>query len=66
MAIPGDKAIQMVQRAHAQAAQLDIAVTAVVVGIAILGAIGVAGADHPDHDILCAQAALAVLESAHH
>ena len=31
MAIPGDKAIQMVQRAHAQAAQLDIAVTAVVV-----------------------------------
>jgi ferredoxin len=37
----------------------------VVDGIAILGAIGVAGADHPDQDILCAQAALAVLEGAH-
>jgi uncharacterized protein GlcG (DUF336 family) len=31
MAIPGEKAIQMVQNAHVQAAQLDIAVTAVVV-----------------------------------
>jgi uncharacterized protein GlcG (DUF336 family) len=31
MAIPGDKAIQMVRSAHSQAAQLDIAVTAVVV-----------------------------------
>src|SRR5438034_11662244 len=31
MAIPADKAIQMVRSAHAQAAQLDIAVTAVVV-----------------------------------
>ena len=31
MAIPGEKAIQMVRNAHAQAAQLDIAVTAVVV-----------------------------------
>ena len=31
MAIPGDKALQMVRAAHAQAAQLDIAVTAVVV-----------------------------------
>jgi uncharacterized protein GlcG (DUF336 family) len=31
MAIPGEKAIQMVRSAHAQAAQLDIAVTAVVV-----------------------------------
>jgi uncharacterized protein GlcG (DUF336 family) len=31
-------------------------------GIAILGAIGVAGAHHPDQDILCGQAALAVLE----
>src|SRR5919205_1568565 len=31
MAIPGDKAIQMVRAAHAQATQLDIAVTAVVV-----------------------------------
>jgi uncharacterized protein GlcG (DUF336 family) len=31
MAIPGDKAIQMVRSAHAHAAQLDIAVTAVVV-----------------------------------
>jgi uncharacterized protein GlcG (DUF336 family) len=31
MAIPGEKAIQMVRSAHAQAAQFDIAVTAVVV-----------------------------------
>jgi uncharacterized protein GlcG (DUF336 family) len=31
MAIPGEKAIQMVRSAHTQAAQLDIAVTAVVV-----------------------------------
>ena len=31
MAIPGEKAIQMVRNAHAEAAQLDIAVTAVVV-----------------------------------
>src|ERR671927_755392 len=31
MAIPADKAIQMVRAAHAQATQLDIAVTAVVV-----------------------------------
>src|SRR5215467_3011134 len=31
MAIPGEKAIQMVRSAHAQAAQLEIAVTAVVV-----------------------------------
>ncbi len=31
MAIPGEKAIQMVRTAHAEAAQLDIAVTAVVV-----------------------------------
>src|SRR5581483_10987774 len=31
MAIPGEKAIQMVRSAHGQAAQLDIAVTAVVV-----------------------------------
>lgn len=31
MAIPGEKAIQMVRSAHAQAAQLDIAVTSVVV-----------------------------------
>jgi len=31
MAIPGDKAIEMVRSAHLQAAQLDIAVTAVVV-----------------------------------
>ena len=34
----------------------------IVDGIEILGAIGVAGAHHPDHDILCGQAALAVLE----
>ena len=33
----------------------------VVEGIAILGAVGVAGAHHPDQDILCSQAALAVL-----
>jgi uncharacterized protein GlcG (DUF336 family) len=31
MAIPGDKAIEMVRSAHVQAGQLDIAVTAVVV-----------------------------------
>ena len=31
MAIPGGKAIQMVQTAHAEAARLDIAVTAAVV-----------------------------------
>ncbi len=31
MAIPGEKAIQMVRVAHAEAAQLDIAVTAAVV-----------------------------------
>jgi uncharacterized protein GlcG (DUF336 family) len=31
MAIPGEKAIQMVRSAHMHAAQLDIAVTAVVV-----------------------------------
>ena len=30
MAIPGEKAIQMVRNAHTQATQLDIAVTAVV------------------------------------
>ena len=35
-------------------------------GIEILGAIGVAGGRHPDHDILCGQAALAVLEGAGH
>jgi len=38
----------------------------VVDRIAFFGAIGVAGAHHPDQDILCAQAALAVLEGAHH
>lgn len=31
MAIPGEKAIEMVRTAHTEAAQLDIAVTAVVV-----------------------------------
>jgi uncharacterized protein GlcG (DUF336 family) len=31
MAIPGEKAIQMVRNAHAQAAQLDIDITAAVV-----------------------------------
>jgi uncharacterized protein GlcG (DUF336 family)/NAD-dependent dihydropyrimidine dehydrogenase PreA subunit len=36
----------------------------VVDGIAILGAIGVAGGHHPDQDTLCSQAALAVLEHA--
>jgi ferredoxin--NADP+ reductase len=35
-------------------------------GIAILGAIGIAGGQHPDQDILCGQAALAVLESVGH
>ena len=35
-------------------------------GIAILGAIGVAGAPHADQDVLCAQAALAVLAGAGH
>ena len=38
----------------------------VVDGIAILGAIGVAGGRHSDQDILCGQAALAVFESAGH
>ena len=38
----------------------------VVDGIAILGAIGVAGAPRPDQDVLCSQAALAVLEGALH
>ena len=38
----------------------------IVEGIAILGAIGVAGGRQPDQDILCGQAALAVLESAGH
>jgi uncharacterized protein GlcG (DUF336 family) len=38
----------------------------IVQGIAILGAVGVAGARHPDQDILCSQAALAVLESSGH
>jgi uncharacterized protein GlcG (DUF336 family)/NAD-dependent dihydropyrimidine dehydrogenase PreA subunit len=38
----------------------------VVDGIAILGAIGVAGGRRPDQDILCGQAALAVLESRGH
>ena len=37
----------------------------VVEGIAILGAIGVAGAPNPDQDVLCSQAALAALEGAH-
>ncbi len=31
MAIPGEKALQMVRNAHTQATQLDIAITAVVV-----------------------------------
>ena len=38
----------------------------VVDGIAILGAIGVAGGRHSDQDILCGQAALAVFETAGH
>ena len=38
----------------------------IVEGIAILGAVGVAGCRHPDQDILCSQAALAVLESSGH
>ena len=40
MAIPGDKAIQMVRSAHTQAAQLDIAVTAVVVDESRMIALG--------------------------
>ena len=39
---------------------------AVVDGSAVLGAIGVAGGSRPEQDILCCQAALAVLESAGH
>jgi ferredoxin len=35
-------------------------------GIAIVGAIGVAGASRPEQDILCCQAALAVLENSAH
>ena len=36
---------------------------AIVEGIAVVGAIGVAGASRPDQDVLCCRAALAVLES---
>jgi uncharacterized protein GlcG (DUF336 family) len=39
---------------------------AIIDGIAIVGAIGVAGGSRPEQDILCCQAALAVLESAGH
>jgi uncharacterized protein GlcG (DUF336 family) len=39
---------------------------AIAEGIAIIGAIGVAGAHRAEQDILCGQAALAVLESASH
>ena len=39
---------------------------AIAEGIAIIGAIGVAGAHRAEQDILCGQAALAVLESAGH
>jgi uncharacterized protein GlcG (DUF336 family)/NAD-dependent dihydropyrimidine dehydrogenase PreA subunit len=39
---------------------------AIAEGIAIIGAIGVAGAHGAEQDILCGQAALAVLESAGH
>ena len=35
-------------------------------GIAIIGAIGVAGASRTEDDVLCCQAALAVLETAGH
>ncbi len=137
MAIPGEKAIQMVRTAHAEAVQLDIAVTAVVVdqsgrmiavgrmdrarpitvemalnkaytaaafhvptaelvpqarqawlrslivshrgritpvgggivivdGVAIVGAIGVAGGTRTEQDTLCCRVALAALESSGH
>ena len=39
---------------------------AIVEGIAVRGAIGVAGGNRAEHDILCCQAALAVLEHAGH
>ena len=39
---------------------------AIAEGIAVIGAIGVAGAHGAEQDILCGQAALAVLESAGH
>jgi ferredoxin len=39
---------------------------AIVDGIALVGAIGVAGGSRPEQDILCCQAALAVLESSGH
>ena len=39
---------------------------AIAEGIAIIGAIGVAGAHRAEQDILCGQAALAVLEGAGH
>jgi ferredoxin len=39
---------------------------AIVNGIALVGAIGVAGGSRPEQDILCCQAALAVLESSGH
>lgn len=39
---------------------------AIIDGIAIVGAIGVAGGSRADEDILCCQAALAVLESPGH
>jgi len=39
---------------------------AIAEGIAIIGAIGVAGAHGAEQDILCGQAALAILESAGH
>ena len=38
----------------------------IVDGIAVLGAVGVAGGRHPDQDILCSQAALSVLETSGH
>jgi ferredoxin len=36
---------------------------AIVEGIAVVGAVGVAGASRPDQDVLCCRAAVAVLES---
>ena len=39
---------------------------AIVDGSAVLGAIGVAGGSRPEQDVLCCQAALAVLESPGH
>jgi uncharacterized protein GlcG (DUF336 family) len=38
----------------------------IIDGVTIVGAIGVAGANRPEQDVLCCRAALAVLESGGH